>query len=408
MKPGNNTSPLLINESPMQCLPSLAHVLGDSSDSAMFLQQIHYWLNYSRTYRNGRYWVYNTIEQWHYAFWWWSESKIKRIVAKLRHYEFQGKVYPLLLTEQFSTNSFNHCLYYSINYDALNELSAVALKEKERVLDSIVKKSKTLSAHRQQMHLVMGGQVSLAPHPVQNEQVVSPMIPRLVQHEPIDGTPENQGLSGSLPDMHPKRTVDSVRLNQSNGVSMNQSMGDNMTQSMYPKMNQSTNIHKTTLQENTTSDSHAIDSPTEAPAMGASQEEAGPSRESVSESERAWVEEFETTMHPFRSRDEKERFLSVLRTFGDAEMAWALQNARRYGGETVKYLQNSIVYHQQDQKQKQAHQPPITGTQEETLHGRDEEHQPAGAAVLTDELMQNDEYWLEQGFTVNPFRNCIR
>ena len=53
MKPGNNTSPLLINESPMQCLPSLAHVLGDSSDSAMFLQQIHYWLNYSRTYRNG-------------------------------------------------------------------------------------------------------------------------------------------------------------------------------------------------------------------------------------------------------------------------------------------------------------------------------------------------------------------
>ena len=63
-------SSLLIDEPPMLMLPSLAKAL-KSADKAIMVQQIHYWLqikrkaNDARAFHDGRWWVFNSIQQWH-------------------------------------------------------------------------------------------------------------------------------------------------------------------------------------------------------------------------------------------------------------------------------------------------------------------------------------------------------
>ena len=68
-------SPLLINEPPLQVLPSLAQKIG--LNEAIIVQQVHYWLNpkFNKNYFEGRNWVWNTYEQWQqqFPFWWASQ-----------------------------------------------------------------------------------------------------------------------------------------------------------------------------------------------------------------------------------------------------------------------------------------------------------------------------------------------
>ena len=62
------TSQLLINEPPLQILPTLAKELG--LNEAIVLQQIHYWLNlqFSRCLFDDQYWVRYTSKQWERQF----------------------------------------------------------------------------------------------------------------------------------------------------------------------------------------------------------------------------------------------------------------------------------------------------------------------------------------------------
>ena len=50
---------LLINEPPLQVLPSLAKKL-NSVDKAIILQQMHYWLMKSTNVKEGHRWIYNS------------------------------------------------------------------------------------------------------------------------------------------------------------------------------------------------------------------------------------------------------------------------------------------------------------------------------------------------------------
>ena len=52
-------SKLLIDENPLVLLPSLAVKIG--LNQAIVIQQIHYWLQASKTKINNKKWVYNTI-----------------------------------------------------------------------------------------------------------------------------------------------------------------------------------------------------------------------------------------------------------------------------------------------------------------------------------------------------------
>lgn len=81
--PQKHGAHLLIEESPLLVLPSLAKAIG--LDQAIVVQQIHYWLKSGKSGKclNGHQWIYNTYAEWQKQFSWWEEWKIKRIFNKL-------------------------------------------------------------------------------------------------------------------------------------------------------------------------------------------------------------------------------------------------------------------------------------------------------------------------------------
>lgn len=107
-------SNLLINEPPLQVLPSLARAIG--LNEAIVLQQVHYWLHHAKVKHDGKMWIYKTVEQWRdQDFGFWSEDTIKRAIKSLRQQD-------LLLVEKLANNSFNRVNHYTINYQKLNEV----------------------------------------------------------------------------------------------------------------------------------------------------------------------------------------------------------------------------------------------------------------------------------------------
>lgn len=118
-------SPLLINESPLQVLPTLALRIG--LNESIILQQVHYWLNpkFNKNQFEGRHWVYNTYDQWQQQFPFWGEKTIRRVIASL---EEKG----VLIS--FITRDFKKIKYYTIDYDRLNEISNLIVKTAENMM----------------------------------------------------------------------------------------------------------------------------------------------------------------------------------------------------------------------------------------------------------------------------------
>jgi len=85
------------------------------SNVAIFLQQLHYWLEKSEHVHDGRWWVYNTFENWHKQLPFWSVRTIRRIVKKL---EDQG----LIITGNFNCYKIDRTKWYTIEYDMLESL----------------------------------------------------------------------------------------------------------------------------------------------------------------------------------------------------------------------------------------------------------------------------------------------
>jgi len=106
-------SRLLIKESPVMIIPSLAVKIG--LNEAVVLQQIHYWLGISKHQIEGRTWVYNTYEEWQKQLPFWSVSTIKRTILSL---EMKG----LLLSANFNAMKMDKTKWYSIDYEKLQEL----------------------------------------------------------------------------------------------------------------------------------------------------------------------------------------------------------------------------------------------------------------------------------------------
>src|SRR6185436_3458216 len=108
------TSALLINEPPLQVLPSLAVQVG--LPEAMLLQQLHYWLGRATIHDDdGRDWVYKTIAGWRSEFPFWSEPTIKRAFSHLVDLR-------ILRRERKADNARDRTGYYSIDYDQLDSL----------------------------------------------------------------------------------------------------------------------------------------------------------------------------------------------------------------------------------------------------------------------------------------------
>lgn len=115
---------LLINEPPVQVIPSLAKAIG--LNEAIVLQQLHYWLENKKNpgrVVEGEKWIYNTYDEWHENFPFWGVSTIKRIFTTL---EERG----LIITRQFDKGKYDRTKFYRIDYAAFSALN-VPSKEPE-------------------------------------------------------------------------------------------------------------------------------------------------------------------------------------------------------------------------------------------------------------------------------------
>ncbi|BAR81479.1 conserved phage C-terminal domain-containing protein [Bacillus thuringiensis] len=109
-------SKLIINEEPLLVLPSLAKSIG--LNEAVFLQQIHYWLNRSNHFYDERRWIYNSAVEWSKQFPFWSEKTIRRILKNLEETK-------ILLTGNYNKMKFDKTKWYTIDYDKLRSLETV-------------------------------------------------------------------------------------------------------------------------------------------------------------------------------------------------------------------------------------------------------------------------------------------
>lgn len=110
-------SSLLIQEPPLQVLPSLVKVT--SLNEAIFLQQLHYWINANGHEKDGQRWIYNTYSDWGKQMPWWNQRTIVRIIDSLRD---RGLIET---TSKYNKLAMDRTLWYSINYDAVEQLTSI-------------------------------------------------------------------------------------------------------------------------------------------------------------------------------------------------------------------------------------------------------------------------------------------
>jgi hypothetical protein len=110
-------SKLLINENPMVFQPSLAKAIG--INEAIVLQQIQYWLNIKKEMGDqkidGKYWIYNTYDEWELQFKYMSARTIMRTIKNLCNLN-------LVIVQQFDKRKWDRKNYYTINYEELEKL----------------------------------------------------------------------------------------------------------------------------------------------------------------------------------------------------------------------------------------------------------------------------------------------
>ena len=107
---------LLIDDLPLQVLPNLAKAIG--LNEAIFLQQLHYWLNRSVHTFDGRQWVYNTASGWADQFPFWSEKTIRRTINKLKKQNL------IDTTNRFNKKNYDKTNWFTINYQSMEDLDA--------------------------------------------------------------------------------------------------------------------------------------------------------------------------------------------------------------------------------------------------------------------------------------------
>lgn len=119
------SSRLLINEAPLQVLPSLAAAIG--LNEAIVLQQIHFLVGLSdASIADDQRWITRSMEAWVREFSWWSLRTVKQIFSNL-------KKRCLIVTGKFNENKWDHTLWYRIDYEALEAVTPLDI---HRTVDS--------------------------------------------------------------------------------------------------------------------------------------------------------------------------------------------------------------------------------------------------------------------------------
>lgn len=106
---------LLITDYPLVILPTLAKSIG--VESALVLQQIQYWVDRcgrSIEDKEGK-WIYNSLDDWHKQFSFWSLSKLRRIIKTLEDKD-------LIISQKINSKKWNQTKWYTINFKIFNKL----------------------------------------------------------------------------------------------------------------------------------------------------------------------------------------------------------------------------------------------------------------------------------------------
>lgn len=108
---------ILFDRHPIVLDKHVATVLG--LNEAIVLQQVHYWLEINKregkNFHEGRYWTYNTYDEWQEQFPFWSKETIKRVFKRLREMK-------IILVDRFNVYPMDRTLWYTIDYDRLNSI----------------------------------------------------------------------------------------------------------------------------------------------------------------------------------------------------------------------------------------------------------------------------------------------
>lgn len=143
---------LLFDEHPLILSPTLAKELGNLNE-AVFVQQLHYWLENKKqagkNFFDGRYWVYNSVEEWLKQFPWLSSATLRRTIDNLvkKGYVIKGN---------FNQKKMDHTIWYSLNYKKLIKIDKRLKAQKEEEARLVLEASQfegetetpeTLAAH---------------------------------------------------------------------------------------------------------------------------------------------------------------------------------------------------------------------------------------------------------------------
>ncbi len=114
-------SKYLDDEHPILIRISIARAL-NSDRQAYFLQQVRYWITINKKkplnqhyYNDGRWWMYNTLDDWHEQFPWLSVRTIQRIIKEL-------KLKGILITGNYNKKKYDKTIWYSIDEHKLDEI----------------------------------------------------------------------------------------------------------------------------------------------------------------------------------------------------------------------------------------------------------------------------------------------
>lgn len=132
-------SKLLINEPPIQVLPTLATAIG--LNRAIVLQQVHYWCANTKmgVVRDGKRWIRNTAEDWQRDnFPFWSLSTVRRVIESLESGDdnSKGGGWFLLSRSDLNKSGYDRTKWYTIDYEKLNNTIAPPAEDAKPV-DSI-------------------------------------------------------------------------------------------------------------------------------------------------------------------------------------------------------------------------------------------------------------------------------
>ena len=133
-------------------------------NESILLNQINYWL--SKCGRNidrlhGK-WIYNSLNEWHKQFNYWSLSTLRRTIKSL---EDSG----ILVSKKINANKWNHTKWYSIDYNKLNQLIKYTIINKEY---STTKEFNNLSNVNSLNNSAYNSKNKRTNRSVQNEQII--------------------------------------------------------------------------------------------------------------------------------------------------------------------------------------------------------------------------------------------